>query len=173
MHRDEILKTLRDSRANMEAALAGLSDAQLTDPGAMGEWSVKDILSHLTAWEAEAVTVLAKAKQGRKPGRIPWADAEVDALNATWYKENRSRPLDRVLADFRGVRAQMLRQVESFTDQDLVEPRPWFENRALLEMIKAETFEHEAEHLPHVLAWRRKVSGGSWKVEGDNGIRSL
>jgi len=160
MKRDDILTVLRESRAAVEAALAGLSDAQLTEPGALGAWSVKDILSHLTAWEAEAVTVLAKVRRGRKPGRIPWADAEVDALNAKWYKENRSRPLDRVLADFRGVRAQMLRQVEAMSDQEIAEPRPWFENRALLEMIKSETFEHEAEHLAHLLEWRRRVSGG-------------
>ena len=157
MMRDEILKTLIASRAQVEAALTGLSDAQLIESGALDKWSVKDLLSHLTAWEAEAVTVLAKVKRGRKPGKIPWEPGEVDALNAQWYKENKSRPLERVLADFRGVRAQMLRQVEAFTDNNLAEPRPWFGNRALLEMIKAETFEHEAEHLPHLLEWRRKV----------------
>ena len=159
MTRDEILKTLRASRAQVEAVLTGLTHAQLTEPGALGEWSVKDLLSHLTAWEAEAVTVLAKVKRGQKPGKIPWEPAEVDALNAKWYKENKSRPLERVLADFRGVRAQMLRQVEALTDNDLAEPRPWFGQRALLEMIKAETFEHEAEHLPHLLEWRRSKLG--------------
>jgi uncharacterized protein (TIGR03083 family) len=157
MTRDEILKALRASRAQVEAALTGLTDAQLIEPGVLGEWSVKDILSHLTAWEAEAVTVLAKVQRGRKPGKIPGEPAEVDALNAKWYKENRTRPLDRVLADFRGARAQMLRQVESFTDQDLTEPKPWFGKRALVELIESETFEHEAEHLPHLLEWRRKL----------------
>ena len=55
MTRDEILEALHASRAQVEAALTGLTDAQLIEPGALGEWSVKDILSHLTAWEAEAV----------------------------------------------------------------------------------------------------------------------
>jgi uncharacterized protein (TIGR03083 family) len=160
MTREELLQALRASRAQIEAALAGLADAQLTEPGALGEWSVKDILSHLTAWEAEAVTALAKVKRGLKPGKIPWAQAEVDALNAKWYKENKRRPLDRVLADFRGVRAQTLKLVESFSDEDLAAPRPWFDNGTLVELIKAETFEHEAEHLPHILEWKRKVSGG-------------
>jgi uncharacterized protein (TIGR03083 family) len=160
MNRDELLSALRDSRAQVEAALSGLADAQLTGPGALDEWSVKDILSHLTAWEAEAVTVLAKVKRGLKPGKLPSAQAEVDALNAKWYKENKRRPLDRVLADFRGVRAQMIRQVESLSDDDLAAPRPWFDGGTLGELVKSETVEHEAEHLPHLLEWRRKVEDG-------------
>jgi uncharacterized protein (TIGR03083 family) len=168
MTRDELLNALRDSRAQVEAALAGLTEAQMTEAGALGEWSVKDILSHLTAWEAEAVTALAKVKRGLQPGKIPWEQAEVDALNAKWHKENRPRPLDRVLADFRGVRAQMIRQVESFDDQDLNAPRAWFRKRTLVELIRAETFEHEAEHLPQLLEWRRKVESGKWQVASDS-----
>lgn len=159
MLRDELLNALRDSRAQMEAALSGLADAHLTEPGALGDWSVKDILSHLTAWEAEAVTALARVKRGLKPGKIPSAPAEVDALNAKWYKENKRRPLDRVLADFRGVRAQMLRQVEGLSDKELAEPRPWMGNESLADMIRSETFEHEAEHLPQLLEWKRRLGG--------------
>ena len=160
MMRDELLNALRDSRAQVEAALSGLADARLTEPGALGEWSVKDILSHLTACEAETVTVLAKVKRGLRPGKLPSGPAEVDAQNAKWYKETRRRPLDRVLSDFRGVRAQMVKQVESFSDADLAAQRAWLDNGTLGDLIKSETVEHEAEHLPHLLEWRRKVEGG-------------
>jgi uncharacterized protein (TIGR03083 family) len=155
MKRDELLSALRESRAQMEQALSGLSEAQMTASGAMGEWSVKDLLTHLTAWEAEAVTALAKTKRGLKPN-LP-KDSEVDAFNAKWYAENKARPLDRVLADWRGVRTQMLRQVESLTDHALAQPRAWLGGEALSDMIRSETCEHEAEHLPHLQEWRRKA----------------
>ncbi|MBI4772319.1 MAG: ClbS/DfsB family four-helix bundle protein [Chloroflexi bacterium] len=159
MKRDEILAALQDSRAQMEATLAGLTAAQMIDPGVVGDWSVKDLLSHLTAWEAELVTALAKAKRGQTPKLSGWTDSEVDALNAKWYKENKNRPLERVLAHFRGVRQQTLRQVEALGEEELAEPKPWLKNRRLFEYIKGDTFEHEAEHAAHIREWRRHKLG--------------
>jgi hypothetical protein len=159
MKRDELLAALKESRAKMEAALAGLAEAQMVDPGVLGDWSVKDILSHLTAWEAELVTALAKSRQGKTPKLSGWTQSEIDALNAKWYKENKGRPLDRVLADFRGVRQQTIRQVEALNDRELAEPKPWLKNRPLFEYIRGDSFEHEAEHTAHILEWRRTKLG--------------
>jgi len=39
-----------------QASYAGLSDAQLMEPGVTGDWSVRDILAHVTTWEEEALT---------------------------------------------------------------------------------------------------------------------
>ena len=160
MTRDEVVAALKDSRAQMEAALAGLSAAQMVDPGVVGDWSVKDLLSHLTVWEAEMVTALARSRQGKTPALSGWTEAEVDALNAKWYKENKNRPLDPVLADFHGVRKQTLRQVEALSDKELAAPAAWLKNRALFEFIKGDSFEHEAEHMAQIKEWRRRKLGG-------------
>src|SRR5262245_11754717 len=45
-----LLAHIRASYARFQARLAPLSDAQLTSPGAVGTWSIKDVLAHLTAW---------------------------------------------------------------------------------------------------------------------------
>jgi len=155
MNRDQILAALKNSRAQMETALDGLSETQLVEPGVMGEWSVKDILSHLTAWEAEVVTRLAKLKLGKKIQSIVPADSDIDSLNAKWYKENKSRDLDRVLADFRGVREQMIRQVESLTDKQLAQPLPWAETNTIENMIAWNSYEHEPEHAEQIQKWRK------------------
>ena len=156
MNRDEILTALKDSRAKMEAALAGLTETQLVEPGALGEWSVKDLLSHLTAWEAEVVTRLAKLKAGKKIQSIVPADSDIDSLNAKWYKENKGRDLDRVLADFRGVREQMIRQVESMTDKQLTQPLPWAQANSITDLIAWNSYDHEPEHAAQIQEWRKK-----------------
>ena len=158
MRKDELLAAMQASRAELQAALAGLTEEQMQDPGVMGDWTVKDLLSHLTAWEAEAVTLLAKARTG-KQHPASRRQKEIDELNARWYKENKSRPLERVLADHAGVRKQMLRQLEGLSDAELNQPRPWLKNQALLEWVKGDTFEHEAEHLPFLRAWRKNKLG--------------
>jgi uncharacterized protein (TIGR03083 family) len=120
----ELLKALEDARAGLEAALAGLVETQLLAADACGTWSIKDVLAHLTACEAELVTGLSRIRHGQSPGKVLYTDAEIQAQNEKWQAENRDRPLDWVLADFRGVRRQLIRQLESLGDQDLNAPRP-------------------------------------------------
>jgi uncharacterized protein (TIGR03083 family) len=155
MKRDEVLNALKESRAKMEAALAGLSDEQLAAPGLEGGWSVKDVLSHLTAWEAELVTDLARVKRGQKPGKTQWTNDEINAQNAKWHKENRNRPLDRVLADFQGVRRQSLRQIESLTDKDIAAPRAFLNKQTIADWVREWVTDHEIEHAHHIAEWKK------------------
>jgi uncharacterized protein (TIGR03083 family) len=155
----ELVAALEAARAEMDAALAGLSDAQLTAPGAAGDWSVKDVLSHLTAWEAELVTGLAKFRRGQSAGKTDYTSAEIQAQNTRWHAENQGRPLERVLADFRGVRKQTLRQIEALTKTDLNAPRPWLRQQTIVDWVKSWVLEHEIEHARHLAEWRR-ASGG-------------
>ena len=159
MTKDEMLTALRDSRARLEAALQGLSEAQMMDPGVMGDWSVKDLLAHMTAWEAEAVRILARARAGQSTQPAATSEAEMNALNAKLYKENKNRPLENVLADFHGVHKQLLRQVEALSDADLNRPIAWLGNQNLASIVEGDGYGHEAEHLAHILAWRKAKLG--------------
>jgi uncharacterized protein (TIGR03083 family) len=158
MKHDEVLQALREARAQTDAALAGLGETELVDPGVIADWSVKDVLAHLTAWEAEMVTLLAKAKRGQKP-KWPATQSETDALNAKWHKENKNRPLDRVRADFQGVRQQTVRQVEGLSDQELNQKWDWLRNRTALDLIASNSFRHELEHVAQIKEWRKKKLG--------------
>jgi uncharacterized protein (TIGR03083 family) len=156
MKQPELLTRLKESRARLEAALAGLTEAQFIMPGAMDDWTVKDLLAHLTAWEVELVTLVGRWQLGQSPNPLPDDDKTVARLNARWRAAYKDRPLDRVLADWRAVRQQTLRQVERLSDADLNAPRKWLKGETLADTIKSETFEHEAEHLAHLLDWREK-----------------
>lgn len=159
MTKQELLGALSDARSRLEAALAGLDEARLLAPGAGGaDWSVKDILSHLTACEAEVVTGLARIRRGQAPGKVAYTPAEIEAQNAAWHAEYKDRPLDRVLADFHGVRKQLLRQLEACTDKDLAVPRQGLEKQTIAVWVSGEIVEHEHEHAEHLEAWRRQAS---------------
>jgi hypothetical protein len=155
MNRSDLLKALAASRAEMDEALAGLSEVQMTEPGVLRDWTLKDLLAHLTAWEVELITTLGKLARGQTPKPVGDTDAETDALNAKWHKEYQTRPLERVLADYHGVRPQTMRQVERLAETDLTAPRKWLKGGTLHALILSETIEHEAEHLPQIRAWRQ------------------
>lgn len=153
----ELSAALEAVRDEMETVLAGLTETQLTQPGALGDWTVSEVLAHITAWEAELVTGLAKVRQGKPPGKTDYTSAEIEAQNARWRAENRGRPLERVLADFRGVRRQTIRQIESVSDKDLNAPRPWLRQSSMVDWVKTWVLEHEEEHVRHLAEWRRNL----------------
>ncbi len=156
MSHNELLKTLAEARAALEAVLAGLEAAHLLAPEACGTWSIKDVLAHLTACEAEVVGGLARIGRGQSPGKVDYTDAEVQAQNEQWWAESQSRPLAQVLADFHGVRQQLIRHLEALNAQDLNAPRPWLQGRTIADWVQAEILAHDRAHTAELAAWRAR-----------------
>lgn len=157
--KSELIERLQVSRQEMERLLRGLSEEQMIEPGAMDDWSIKDILAHLCRWEGETVTMLFELKQGQKLSRTRIKNMEdVDRVNAEWHEEDRDRPLDLVLGDFRGLRKQTLRRVEEYSEQELNDPdlHPSLRGEPLYTWIAVDTYEHEAEHAEHIREWRQE-----------------
>ncbi|HYT80648.1 MAG TPA: maleylpyruvate isomerase N-terminal domain-containing protein, partial [Actinomycetota bacterium] len=73
-----------------------LTAEQMQEPGYLAEgWSVKDLLGHIGAWQAETVQVLEQIRMGTYTPR--WVD--VDAFNQRFYQANRDLPLPVVRAE--------------------------------------------------------------------------
>lgn len=157
MNKNKIINTLEQSREDFLDLVEGIPDQDMLEP-VFDNWSVKDILAHLTMWEAELIKLLFQAQQGRKPTTVHFTEESVDERNAKWYRQNKDRPLDRILDDFHGVRNQTIRRVESFSERDLTDPNryPWLDNMPLWRWIADDSFEHEAEHVAQMRAWREK-----------------
>jgi hypothetical protein len=60
----QLLQRLDTAWGAFEQSYAGLSDAQLMKPGVTGDWSVRDILAHVSTWEEEALTHLPLILEG-------------------------------------------------------------------------------------------------------------
>ena len=160
MKRDELLAALEAARARLDAALEGLTEAELTRPGTVGDWSIKDLMAHVTAWDVDLLTNLGQAKRGQKPGRTAWDNAAIQAQNVAWYAEFKDRPLDRVVADYDGVHAQLLRRVEGLTDSELEAPAAWLQGRPLFQYFLDDVVTHEGEHGAELAKWRATQKSG-------------
>jgi hypothetical protein len=155
MEKEEILDQLDSSREQLLVLLEPLSDEALLQPGVMGEWSVADILAHLTAWESELVTALLQIDKGKKPERWLSANADVEGYNAGRYAENKGRDLDRIFADWHNVRLKLEEWLDSFSEDELNNPKrySWANNHSLVQIIMETSFEHEVEHLPEIASF--------------------
>jgi len=159
MTKRELLEAIQKERAAFEAALAGLTAEQMTAPGVMGEWSVKDILGHVAMWESRLVTILYSIERGVAP-KMLHGQAEVDKVNAESFTEQRERLLDRVLADFHAVHIQLIKRLDLIKERDLTAAKrfEWMEGEPLEKLVAGDTFEHYAEHRPAIETWRKSAS---------------
>lgn len=157
MGKVEIIEQIREARGAMLAALDDLSPDNMLRPGAVGLWSVKDALAHLTAWESELITALSRLDRPASVPQIVKID-DIDEWNEEQYRVNARRSLDIVLEDFNGVHKHLIKAVEDLDDKTLEDVRkfPWLEGEPLWYLIAENATWHEQEHAEEIRKWREE-----------------
>ncbi len=117
MTKSRLLGLIREERGLLEMTLARLTHSQMFLAGVDGEWCVKDVLAHISAWERMMIDWTGSHLQGEKPDTPePW---DIDHINAGIYARIREKPLAEVLEEFRGSYWDSLALVESMTEEQL------------------------------------------------------
>lgn len=156
MPKSDVIEDLRAARSKLEHALNGLSEDQMLQVGAVGIWSVKDVLGHLVAWEAELITVLSQLEQHKRHTPRIVEIEDIDEWNEEQYRINAARPLELIVEDFRGVHKRLINTLESLDDRVLDSNRmwPWMEGEPLSYLIAENAIWHEEEHADEIEVWR-------------------
>lgn len=100
MNKSELLNWLTEEQQKWELLLAAIGELRMAQPGVNGDWSMRDIVAHLTGWQRWLVARLA-AGDGRPEPPPPWpADLiSEDEINAWIYESNRQRTVRQGLDD--------------------------------------------------------------------------
>ncbi len=156
VRKQDILDELRAAHAELLGAIDGLSPDQMRIAGAVGIWSVRDVLAHIVAWISETVTALNQIQQGRVPSIMDIDD--IDEWNEEQYHINANRPLEAILDDLASVHKMLLRMLEDFDERTLVDNRrfPWMEGEPLAYLLEENVYLHEREHAEEIHEWRRR-----------------
>ena len=97
MTADDLLERAKRERAELAALWQGLSETQMMQrPGPQTNWSVKDVIAHITWWEGAMVNWVSRAVSGEHFTRTE----TTEELNARIYDDNQDLPLDVVLDAF-------------------------------------------------------------------------
>jgi hypothetical protein len=127
--------------------------------GNAGEWSVKDILSHIAAWEKNFLSWYEAGVKGAKVDKPDFSKSGVlDEVNRQIYESNRRRRLEDVTAEFKDSYKRILTVVESIPEEVLFAHGKfsWTRRLTVAEYIVANTGEHYAEHLAAVKAIKQQ-----------------
>jgi hypothetical protein len=147
-----LLDVLDETRERLLVAVEPLDDEALLMKQVVGDWSIADVLTNLTAWESELVTGLMKLDQNKQPGKLLDALADPDRYDRSFYEQMQDRDLDQVFEDLQLVRVQLEDWLSGFSENDLTKPKRyrWFEGRSLRHIIAQTTYMREEKFLPAI-----------------------
>ncbi len=163
--KERLLADLRAERVRWEALLAEVGVERLTTPGVADDWSVKDILGHVTAYLRPWGARLGAAATGVRPTMRDLYDTDtlpegastwtVDEQNAAIHTQYAPLPPAVVLAKWREAADLLEERIAMLTDDDLSAPGrfPWTDGRPLAEAMAGDTIRHPQEHAADVRAW--------------------
>jgi hypothetical protein len=153
MKKDQVIRKIEQAWQDFTGSYAGLPAESLLAVGAMGEWSVKDIIAHVSAWEGEALKYLPLILEGRRTPRYSVLYGGIDAFNALATEKARQLSLDEVIRKAGETHARLIAYLENAPeDQFTSETR--FRRRILLD-----TYSHYPHHTQAIREWPLR-----WKI---------
>jgi hypothetical protein len=159
MKRQQALKRLDAAWTDFEQSFAGLSDAQLMIPGVTGQWSVRDIIAHVTWWEEEALKHLPLLREGRRPPRYSVTYGGIDAFNALMTEKREGISLAEVFRQHDEIHQRLVAYLER-APEELFTRETRFRRR-----LRLDTYGHYPKHANAIRAWRNVVDTATTRAE--------
>ncbi len=166
MKKSELLNGLQEEYQQWEAFLDQIGPARMDQPGVNGNWSMKDIVAHLTGCHRWLIARLQAAHRREPEPPPPWpAHLQAqDDINAWIYETNRGRSVREVLDESQQVFQQLFAIVEGLPEDVRIEPLHQGGKVFLLVWLDDERFHASQffdhfrdEHEPDVRAWLARV----------------
>src|SRR5512134_2432182 len=161
MKKSELLHWLQGEYRQWEAFLDQIGPTCMDQPGVNGDWSMKDIVAHLTGWNRRLVARLQAAGRGEAEPLPAWpAHLQTDdEINAWIYESNRGRSVREVLDEMHQVHRQLVTVIAGLPDHVRIE-EVWNDRAYYLVWLNdkrfpaGEFFDHfPDDHEPDVRAW--------------------
>jgi len=140
-----LLDLVNTTWAQWQTALGQVERSRMEQPH-VGEWSVKDLVVHVTWSEIEMVGMLREHSLALAS---PHWMLSTDARNQAIYEENRARALEVILAEAQAVHAELLVEMRKLGDADLNDPSRYAgmpEDWVPWQILAGSTYRHYAEH---------------------------
>jgi DinB superfamily len=150
MHRRRLLKRLDEAWGVFNESYAGLSDAQLMEPGVTAAWSVRDILAHVTTWEEEALQHLPLILDGGTPPRYSVRYGGIDAFNARMTEQKRSLSLAEVWRQRDDIHRRLIDCIQSAPNEQFIHETRFRRS------LRLDTYGHYPLHAEAIRQWRRQ-----------------
>lgn len=156
MTKAEFLAHYRKARAEWDEVISQIDPSRMTEPGVDGDYSIKDIIAHISWYERDGLGVMqTKVFKGSPYWDLPTQDER----NAAIYNDIRNLSTSEVLTQSTEAYQQLYAALDRLTDADFNQaanfkemPSDWVP----AEVFASNTYEHYEQHLPVLRDWLNK-----------------
>lgn len=147
MKKTELMERVREAHEKLTKALEGLTDEEATRTGLTPEWSAKDALSHIAAWEIEGTRILSEIQSGTwKPQKLN--KEAIDQFNAHAVESRRGNSMSEVRLEFDEAHREMERAIVNLLADEVDESSPAYK------FVEGTTFRHHTHHAEQIQKYR-------------------
>lgn len=113
--KEHILAALREQFESWERLLSSLDEEELTAPHFDLDWSIKDVIAHLWAWQQVSIARMESGVLGREPRYPNWImsiaedwEEDSDRVNALTFEKNHEKPWSEIYQKWKSGFLQLL-----------------------------------------------------------------
>ena len=148
----QLLARLAAERAGLLEQLIGLDERTLTESPVFDDWTVKDLLAHIVAWDRWELREMKRMASREVPDLT--AVRDVDAFNAAVVAAWRDRTLVEVLGESQDARAAWVAWLRVLPEEEFFQRRLFKgEDWSFPGCVEVQ-WRHDAEHAAQIAAWR-------------------
>jgi len=156
--KEHMLTALIEQLNEWEMLLSGLDKKQIAAPLTGSEWTIKDVMVHLMAWQQRSIARLEAAKGGHEPvypqwlpGVKPDTEGTTEAINAWIYAAHKDEPWEQVHLVWHDGFVKFLELGQGFEERELLDSDTyaWMEGYSLADVLLG-SYDHHREHLEWV-----------------------
>lgn len=151
---EKLLTRLDTAWTAFKESYAGLTDTQLLEHGVTGDWSMRDIIAHVTTWEEEALKHLPLIIAGGRPPRYSTSYGGIDAFNARMTEQKRGLSLAEVRRQQEEIHLQLVAFIRGAPADQFIR-----ETRAR-RRLRLDAYGHYPLHTEAIREWRERRSAG-------------
>jgi hypothetical protein len=156
-----ILAALQEQFNRWEELLASLNEKQITTPHFDFDWSMKDIIAHLWAWQQISIARMEGGLHDHEPEFPEWIvesienwEEDADRVNALTFENNHEKPWSEIHQNWKNGFLRFLDLGNKISERDLLDGDryPWLKGYSLAFILVA-SYDHHQEHLEKLIDW--------------------
>jgi hypothetical protein len=157
--KEHILAALREQFDSWEGLLASMDEKQITTPRFDYDWSIKDVIAHLWAWQLISIARMEAGLQDREPEFPKWIielgkdwEEDADRVNALTFETNHEKPWSEIYRNWKNGFLRFLEAGKEISERDLLDGDRyrWLKGYSLAFIFVA-SYDHHQEHLEKLL----------------------
>jgi len=159
-----ILAALREQLDTWEELLASLKEEQITAPHFDFEWSIKDVMAHLWAWQQISIARMEAGVNDREPELPKWIvdsienwEDDSNQVNALTFERNHEKSWSEIHKNWKDGFLRFLDLGNKISERDLLDGDrfPWLKGYSLAFILVA-SYDHHQEHLEKLRDWLKQ-----------------